>query len=401
MKLSTWCVALTCVASVFLASCATDPVNPDGSTGPRGVFNIETAATGELIPDQYIVVLKEGAGIQGANTKTIDAVVNDITTANGIPSTNVLFVYRSAIRGFAVGMTSTQAQTIRKDDRVKFVEQDQVMRNPTIMAGKPGGGGGGGGSSQSTPWGITRVGGAGNGVGKVAWIIDTGIDLDHADLNVDVTRSRVFGLKGTDGVNADDGNGHGTHVSGTIAAKNNTTFVVGVAAGATVVAVKVLSKTGTGSNAGVIAGVDYVAGAAAAGDVANMSLGGGASTALDNAVTGAANHGVKMCLAAGNEGADAGNSSPSRVNGTNIYTVSAIDASNIFATWSNWGNPPVDYAAPGVSILSLWKGGTTNTISGTSMATPHVAGILLLGAVTTDGYAVDDTDGNADPVAHR
>jgi len=146
--------------------------------------------------------------------------------------------------------------------------------------------------------------------------------------------------------------------------------------------------------------VDYVAANAAPGDAANMSLGGPPSDALDDAVRNAASQGIYFAIAAGNDGDDANNYSPARVNGTTIFTVSAIDDADTFASFSNWGNPPVDYAAPGVSILSLWKDGGTNTISGTSMATPHVCGLLLLGSIQADGYAIDDPDGNPDPIAH-
>jgi subtilisin family serine protease len=134
-----------------------------------------------------------------------------------------------------------------------------------------------------------------------------------------------------------------------------------------------------------------------------MSLGGPPSTALDDAVKGAADGGVKFALAAGNSGADANGSSPARANGGNIWTVSAIGSSDCLASWSNWGNPPVDVAAPGVGILSTWKGGGLNTISGTSMATPHVAGLLLSGwnGSSSDGTACGDPDGNPDPIAHR
>jgi subtilisin family serine protease len=159
--------------------------------------------------------------------------------------------------------------------------------------------------------------------------------------------------------NGNDDNGHGTHVAGTIAAKNDGNGVVGVAAGANVVPVKVLDRRGSGTFSGVIAGVDYVAANGSNGDVANMSLTGGGYSALDNAVSAAAAKGIKFALAAGNDGSNANNYSPARTNGGNIYTVSAINSSNVFASWSNYGNPPVDYAAPGVSVLSTWKGART------------------------------------------
>ncbi len=129
-----------------------------------------------------------------------------------------------------------------------------------------------------------------------------------------------------------------------------------------------------------------------------MSLGGPVSTDIDNAVYNAAqSSGVIFCLAVGNESDDANNHSPARINGTNIYTISAMDVNDNWAYFSNYGTP-VDYCAPGVNILSTWKSGGYNTISGTSMATPHAAGVLLLGAALTSGYVNGDPDGNADPV---
>jgi len=152
-----------------------------------------------------------------------------------------------------------------------------------------GGGGGGGSDSQETPYGITRVNGGvtytGNGV---AWILDSGIDLDHPDLNVDASRGYNAFTSGKDGKSLDDGNGHGTHVAGTIAAIDNTEGVIGVAAGATVIPVKVLGARGSGSYSGVIAGINHVAANGSSGDVANMSLGGPVSQAVDDAVKNAA-----------------------------------------------------------------------------------------------------------------
>jgi subtilisin family serine protease len=322
--------------------------------------------------------------------------------------------YGTAAFGFSATIPAARLNGLRRNPQVSLVEIDQIASIPRPGAQAPrfcsdpanadhpacsDGGGGEEVGSQTTPWGITRVGGASDGTGTTAWIIDTGIDFDHADLNVDVGRSANFVTRGKD--SAKDGHGHGTHVAGTIAAIDNGIDVVGVAAGATVVAIRVLDNGGSGSYSGVIAGVDHVAANAANGDVANMSLGGPPSNALDNAVKTAAAGGVKFALAAGNSGEDADKHSPARAEGNNIYTISAIDSSDCMASWSNYGNPPVDYAAPGVGILSTKKGGGTTTMSGTSMASPHVAGILLLGNVGTDGYACDDPDGNADPIAHN
>jgi subtilisin family serine protease len=197
-----------------------------------------------------------------------------------------------------------------------------------------------------------------------------------------------------------DDNGHGSHVAGTIAAKNNTIGVIGVAAGALVVPVKVLDSRGNGTTSGVISGINYVLANGKAGDVANMSLGGGVSTALDDAVLKASSV-VKFALAAGNETDNASNHSPARVNGPNIYTISAMGTGDLWASFSNYGNPPVDYCAPGVSILSTYKGGGYATLSGTSMATPHVAGLLLLGNIVKNGNVLNDPDGVPDAIAHH
>jgi subtilisin family serine protease len=144
-----------------------------------------------------------------------------------------------------------------------------------------------------------------------------------------------------------------------------------------------------------------VAANAKAGDAANLSLGGGIYDPIDQAILNLGAKGVKVAIAAGNESQNANNCSPARVNGTNIYTISAMGTGDLWASYSNFGNPPIDYCAPGSSIYSTYKGGAYATLSGTSMATPHVCGILLLGNIQTDGYVQGDPDGNPDPIAHR
>jgi len=350
------------------------------------------------VAGKYIVVLKEDARIAQADVRIRNAKVKE--KALGLlkkyeVTGEIEEVYETALQGFTVKMAPGQARKMNVDPNVGYLEEDKVISlSPIKYTGKPAPVP----VAQTIPWGITRVGGVAGFIGtNTAWVIDTGIDLDHPDLNVDVSRSKTF----VSSKSADDDNGHGSHVAGTIAAKNNTVGVVGVAPGAKLVAVKVLTRSGSGTTSGVVAGIDYVAANAKSGDVANMSLGGGVSTTLDNAVINTASKGIRFALAAGNESDDANNHSPARVNGTNIYTVSAMDSADKFAYFSNYGNPPIDYCAPGVSIYSTYKGGGYASLSGTSMATPHVAGILMWGNIAKDGSVLNDPDGDADPIAHK
>jgi subtilisin family serine protease len=387
-------LSIVVLAGLLIAGCSQkDTVIPS----EEDTLTLKSAS----VAGKYIVVLKEDAGITKADLQTRNAKVK--AKALGLlkkyeVAGEIEEVYETALQGFTVKMAPGQMKKMEVDPEVGYIEADKVITlSPIEMNAKPGGGETPS-PTQSTPWGITRVGGVTNYTGTgVAWVIDTGIDLDHPDLNVDGVRSKTFVASKS----ADDDNGHGSHVAGTIAAINNQLGVVGVAPGATLVAVKVLSRSGSGSTSGVVAGIDYVAASGKSGDVANMSLGGGVSTTLDNAVINASAKGIKFALAAGNESDNATNHSPARANGANIYTVSAMSNGDNWASFSNYGNPPVDYCAPGVSILSTWKGGGYNTISGTSMATPHVAGLLLLGNITTNGFVKNDPDINPDPIAHN
>ncbi|WP_374588581.1 S8 family serine peptidase [Novosphingobium sp.] len=349
---------------------------------------------GDKIANSYICVFKANAVSRGE----VEAEAHRSVKAQG---GQVGHVYRVALQGFSTQMPAQAVEKMQAaNPRIAYCEQDQVMAAPPIrMEAKPSGGGTTTQPPQQTPWGIARVKGGAAGTFGTAWVIDTGIDFTHPDLNVDTARSRSF-LGGT--TTPQDQNGHGTHVAGTIAAYDNTIGVIGVAPGARVVAVRVLDRRGSGSNSGVIAGVDYVAANGQAGDVANMSLGGGISQALDTAVVNAAAGGVKFAVAAGNNGANANNYSPARANGVNVYTVSAFANGDTWASFSNFGNPPVDFAEPGVSIKSTWLSGGYNTISGTSMATPHLAGILLArGIPAVDGAVIGDPAAPADPIGTR
>jgi subtilisin family serine protease len=354
------------LAAVPLAlSACQESVSPDGaSTSAPDLATAATrsAATGQTIQNRYIVVLNAGA-------RDVPVLARQLAAAHG---GTVRYTYESAIRGFAVEMPDAAAAALARNPNVAYVEQDQVMEAFTTEGG--------------VTWGIDRIdqrtlplsgtytySNAGSGV--TAYIIDTGIRFDHSEFG----GRAVSGFDAIDGGTADDCNGHGTHVSGTVG--GNT---YGVAQGVTLVAVRVLDCGGSGSTSGVIAGIDWVTSNHAAGApaVANMSLGGGASTALDAAVNRSIADGVSYAIAAGNGNRggvaqDACNYSPARV--AAAMTIGATDKTDRKASWSNYGNC-VDWFAPGVGITSSWytSASATNTISGTSMATPHVAGVAAL-----------------------
>ena len=354
----------------------------------------------EVIPGQYVVMLTGDFGyVKSISYDDAQLAMADISrnilAKAGITGRKPLNVYSTAIQGFAVQLNDAELASLEKNPNVKGIYPDMmfILKRPgTDPTPAP---------SETTPAGITRVGGGTTYTGShKAWIIDTGIDLDHPDLNVDNSKGATFVTRTT---TADDDNGHGTHCAGIVAAIDNEIGVVGVAAGAAVVPVKVLDKRGSGAYSIIIAGIDYVAGSATAGDAVNMSLGGGAYDPIDAAVIAMAGEGLFVALAAGNESDDADNHSPARANAPTIFTISACDANDNFASFSNYGNPPIDYCAPGVSILSTYKGGAYATMSGTSMASPHACGVLLAtgGDPKTDGYVNNDPDGNADPIIHE
>ena len=218
---------------------------------------------------------------------------------------------------------------------------------------------------------------------------------------MDSVRSRSF-VTGV--ASADDENGHGTHVAGIIGAKNNTIGVLGVASGATLISLRVLDKEGKGSLSSIIKALAYINTNAKAGDVVNMSLGEeGISEILDQQVQQTAARGIYISMAAGNEKKPAVDYSPGRANGPNLFTVTAVDSLNNFATFSNYGNDVVDFAAPGVRVLSTFSNGRYARMSGTSMAAPHVSGLLLLNGpnLKSSGSALSDPDGTPDLIVRK
>lgn len=384
-------------AALIVGACERTPENLPESEDLSYIKN-----SLEVIPGQYVVLLKgdfgyvKSAGMSYEESQlAMTGITKNLLAESGIAYREPLNVYSAGIAGFAVKMNDSEVAQLRKNPNVRGVWPDMmfILAKPApAPVPLP---------AEVTPPGITRVGGGITYTGtKKAWIIDTGIDLDHADLNVDAASGKTFVTRTT---TPNDDNGHGTHCAGIVAAIDNTVGVVGVAAGAKVVPVKVLDKRGSGAMSVIIAGVDWVTAYGVAGDAANMSLGGGIYEPLDLEVIQMGAKGIFVALAAGNESDNANNHSPARANGANIYTISACDKNDLWASFSNYGNPPIDYCAPGVSILSTYNTGGLASMSGTSMAAPHACGVLLAtgGHPTTNGYVLNDPDGNPDPIIHK
>ena len=316
------------------------------------------ASAAPSVKDRYIVVLEDSADSS--------AVAADHARRYGVTDR---VVYGSALEGYAGKVPPGRVDALKSDPRVAYVEPDGVVHATTTQT--------------SATWGLDRVDQralplsnsftyTNTGAGVTAYIIDTGIRFAHNDLGGRATS----GYDAVDGGSADDCNGHGTHVAGTV---GGSTY--GVAKGVSLVAVRVLNCSGSGTWSGVIAGINWVTGQHGAGApaVANMSLGGGASSSVDTAVRNSILDGVSYAIAAGNgnqggKGQNACNYSPARV--AEAMTIGATDRTDTKPRWSNYGSC-VDLFAPGVSITSAWytSNTATNTISGTSMASPHVAGV--------------------------
>jgi subtilisin family serine protease len=334
------------IAALSLAACSADePTAP--THAPREPAAVRQASPGSAIPDAYIVVLREGA---------------DPRSVAAVAGVSPRFVYSSALNGFAATLNAGQLNALRHNPNVAEIEQDQVMTASTTQS--------------PATWGLDRIdqrnrplsnsytyNSTGNGVR--AYVIDTGIYTSHSQFG-----GRASNVYDAFGGNGQDCNGHGTHVAGTI---GSTTY--GVAKTAYLRGVRVLNCSGSGSTSGIIAGIDWVRTNRVDPAVANLSLGGGYSSTLNTAVTNLANSGVFVAVAAGNENQNACNVSPASAGA--VTTVAASTSGDAKASYSNYGSC-VDLYAPGSSITSTWLNGGTNTISGTSMASPHVAGVAAL-----------------------
>jgi len=332
------------------------------SSPPAGkAKNDKLRKNSNKIENSYIVVLNNDViGEQGTFSIAPYVAQEMVATHRG----QLKHLYQHAINGFAAEMTPEEAEALSQDFRVAYVEEDGIVTADTTQS--------------NPPWGLDRIDQRNRplsatytynwtGSGVRAYVIDTGIRTTHTQFGG--RASNVFDAFGGSGA---DCNGHGTHVSGTI---GGSTY--GVAKSALLRGVRVLDCNGSGSNSGVIAGVDWVTNNHINPAVANMSLGGGASSALDTAVNNLANSGVPIAVAAGNSNTDACTTSPARA--ANAITVGSTTTTDARSSFSNFGTC-LDLFAPGSGILSSWFSSdtATATLSGTSMASPHVAGVAAL-----------------------
>ncbi len=349
----------------------------------------------------YIVVFK--------NQAQVDRDIPDVARGYGLAIDQT---YRFALKGFAAQMSKGQADALARDPRVSYISEDKQVSIALVKEEKVRGGGTTVQPPQSIPTGISRMLAANKtntGAGVQVAVLDTGIDLSHPDLKGNI----IGGKNCSSGASYNDGNGHGTHVAGIIAALNNGIGVVGVAPDAKVWAVRVLNNAGSGSWSSVICGLDFVAARAPANGgsitVVNMSLGGSGvsdnncglsnNDALHQAICRARDAGVTIVVTAGNSGSDISGSVPAAYTDA-VIPVSALADSDgaagstgpatsygpddTFATFSNYGTG-VALGAPGVNIYSTYKGGSYATLSGTSMASPHAAGAAALYIATHPG----------------
>ncbi|RRB06499.1 S8 family serine peptidase [Larkinella rosea] len=371
----------------LLISCQSD----EEAIGPAGDCLVKASTSnGQAIAGAYIVTYKPTEELPVVPNARVGAVSQQLLTRHGLSDPDLQVLFSGEKTGLLAHISAKEAEELKTDASVELIEPDRIISLCSCVDVAV---------TSTLTWNVKQTGyGRGDlNPDKTAWILDTGIDTDHPDLNVDLKRSQSF----LTGKTVEDENGHGTHVAGVIGAKNNTIGVTGIASGATLVALRVLDNEGEGKLSVLVQAVSHVYQNGKAGDVVNISIGGeGTSATLERVIKQAADKGILFAIAAGNEGQSAEKYAPANINHTNVFTVSAMDQNGSFASFSNYG-PTVDICAYGVRITSTYLNGKYATMSGTSMASPHVAGLLLIRgrAIPTNGFVKNDPDGTADPIA--
>jgi subtilisin len=393
MNAQSTCVGVIITLIFIFTACQKEQEPAPQEIIPQDCLVSASSRNGEIIDGEYILTYKDLNRSPEANAR-IAPVTASLFSKYKIQQSAMSITFAGARRGVVAHLTRQQVAILEKDESVESIEPDRILSMCTCLeVAQP----------LNVTWSIRKTG-YGNGTNfaeKTAWIVDTGIDLDHPDLSIDTIRSRSFITGST---TADDENGHGTHVAGIIGALNNRVGLLGVASGVKTVSLKVLNQVGEGRLSSTVAAIAYINTNGRAGDVVNMSLGGeGTSAALEREIQAAAQKGILFSIAAGNEGQPARDFSPGRINHPNIFTVSAVDSTGDFASFSNYGNDVVDVAAYGVRVASTYRNGRYAILSGTSMAAPHVAGLLLIRGrnIPTRGFALNDPDDQPDPIARQ
>jgi len=405
---------------IIFTSCNKDQLQPTSSE-----ISTKTPLSdeGDIIPDQYIISIlpefipsaisqvspsefrtreEKGKAMEQLNTELKEKVLTLLAEAN-ISEEEILHIYTAVDVGAALKISVEKYEKLITRKEIASIEYDRKVQLPdfTIENVQPADQS----RAQTTPCGINNAGGAVNAnQSRWIWVVDTGIDLDHPDLNVQTSSTYA---KSFVGGSANDCNGHGTHCAGTAAARNNSFGVIGVAANAVVVPVRVLSCGGSGSTSGIIAGLNHVGTYDLPGDAVNVSLGGyygggcANGSSYKTAVKALGNAGTRVAIAAGNSSANAAFYQPACINNVNVFTVSSMTCGKNFSGFSNYNMNPVDFIATGSSVYSTYLNGGYATLSGTSMAAPHVAGICQVRNNGPRGIGSVFNRGENYPIARR
>lgn len=403
-----------------ITSCQNDEIANEAITSDQLLVTPQSNE-GDIVPNEYIIMFDnqvvkpalsylptdqdlsrdKKAKMMNEQGRYIEDQIRGLLQDMDIAEDDIHQVYTGMVAGAAVTLNEIQLSAVQKHPAVAQLEHDSYVQLPpftvnSIISEQ---------KSQFTPCGVTRAGGRLNaGQNRFIFIIDTGIDLDHPDLNV----ATSFGWTIFSNTTPDDWNGHGTHVAGTAAARDNNFGVVGIAAGAPVVPIKVFNASGSAQVSWVIAGLNQAGISGLPDDVVNASLTGlygsncSSGSPYRGVILALSNYGMRVVIAAGNAASNANTYQPGCINASNVLTVAAMDCDQTFAdAYSNFNMNPIDFIAVGTDVVSTYPGGQYAILSGTSMATPIVAGICQLRRARPRGVGNVQFGGESYPIAKR